>query len=90
MTIAEDRISRIRAKLSQAFDPELVEVIDQGHLHVGHAGAQGGLGHFRIRLISQSFTGVLPLKRHQMVYTALGDMMQTDIHALSIDAEPPT
>ena len=85
-TSAENRISRIQTKLQQALAPETLEVIDEGHLHVGHAGAQTGLGHFRIRIISKEFANVAPLKRHQMVYHALGDMMQTDIHALSIDA----
>lgn len=89
MTQAEHRIELIRQRLQQALDPKFLEVEDESHLHVGHPGAQSGLGHFRVRIASEKFVGILPLKRHQMVYDALGDLMKTDIHAVSIHADTP-
>ena len=78
---------RIRAALQQALDPELLEVEDDSHRHAGHAGARDGRGHFNVHVVSAAFEGKLPLARHRAVYAALGSMMDTDIHALSIRAE---
>lgn len=83
------RVARIRAALEAAFEPEALSVEDESELHRGHAGARDGRGHFRVRIVSTAFAGRSPLERHRMVYGALGPLMQTDIHALSIDAEPP-
>jgi BolA protein len=82
-----ERVDRIRERLAEALAPEAMEVIDESHLHVGHPGARDGRGHFRVRIRSQRFEGRGPLARHRMIYDALGEMMQTDIHALSIEAE---
>ncbi len=76
----------IRARLEQAFAPDELDIIDDSHRHAGHAGAKDGRGHFRVRIVSQRFTGTKTLERHRMVYAALGNLMQTDIHALSVDA----
>lgn len=84
-----DRTERIRTLLAQALDASDVEVIDDSHLHVGHPGARDGKGHFSVRVVSEAFAGLRPIQRHQLVYRALGDMMQTDIHALSIVAVTP-
>jgi BolA family transcriptional regulator, general stress-responsive regulator len=84
-----DRVERIHDLLSTAFAPATVEVVDDSHRHVGHAGARDGRGHFNVRLISEGFAGQPPLARHRAVYAALGEMMQTDIHALSIRALTP-
>ncbi|HYW04661.1 MAG TPA: BolA family protein [Gammaproteobacteria bacterium] len=81
-----DRIARMRRKLEQAFAPSALEIRDDSHRHAGHAGARGGMGHYRVRIRSQRFRGTNPLERHRLVYEALGDMMQTDIHALQIEA----
>jgi BolA protein len=62
-----------------------LEIRDDSALHAGHAGASEG-GHYHIRLRSQRFTGLAPLARHRLVYTAAGDLLGTRIHALSIDA----
>jgi BolA protein len=86
---ANDRIERIRILVHAALRPTVMDVIDESHLHVGHAGAQSGRGHFRLRIVSREFEGLLPLARHRAVYDALGEMMQTDIHALSIQAYTP-
>ena len=83
------RIARIRELLSQAFAPSALEVIDDSHRHVGHAGARDGRGHFTVRISSEAFAGLSPLARHRAVYAALGTMMDSDIHALSIQASAP-
>lgn len=90
MPINRERIARIRSRLESAFRPDLLEIIDDSHLHAGHAGAREGKGHFRIRIISDSFAGIRPIERHRLVFEALGDLMKTDIHALSVSASPPT
>jgi len=64
-------------------------VIDDSHRHAGHAGAADGRGHFTVLVVSKRFEGVGTLKRHKLVYEAVGDMMTTDIHALSIQALAP-
>jgi len=83
------RIERIRQRLMTSLNPEHLEVEDEGHLHVGHAGAREGKGHFRVTVIAPKFAGLSMIKRHKLIYDAVGDMMDTDIHALSIDARPP-
>lgn len=84
-----ERIARMKALLETAFKPESLEVTDDSHKHVGHAGAEGGLGHFSVDIVSAAFAGLLPLARHRAVYAALGQMMVTDIHAVSIRARTP-
>jgi BolA protein len=79
----------IRARLEQAFAPNELDIIDDSHKHAGHAGAKDGRGHFRVRIVSPRFAGTKTLERHRMVYAALGSLMQTDIHALSVDANSP-
>ena len=83
------RIERMRALLQAAFAPQQMEVVDDSHRHVGHAGARDGRGHFSVAIVSDRFEGLAPLARHRAVYAALGDMMATDIHALSIVAATP-
>ncbi|MFN7137152.1 MAG: BolA family protein [Thermomonas sp.] len=83
------RVERIRALLIEALAPLVLEVYDDSHRHAGHAGARGGQGHFWVEIVSAAFAGKPPLARHRLVYAALGTMMQTDIHALAIDARPP-
>ena len=83
-----DRVERIRERLA-AFAPTELRIDDESHLHAGHAGAATGRGHYAVRLRSASFTGKSLIERHRMVYAAIGDMMQTDIHALSIRALAP-
>lgn len=82
------REERIRAALTTAFPDAAIELIDESHLHAGHAGASSGRGHYRLRIVAEAFTGLGPVARHRAVYGALGELMQTDIHALAIDAQP--
>ena len=83
------RIDRIRAALQEALQPTALEVVDDSHKHAGHEGARDGRGHFTVRIVSPVFAGKAPLARHRAVYAALGEMMQTDIHALAIEARTP-
>ena len=87
--IASTRAQRIVSELQRELHTDRVELIDDSHLHAGHAGARDGRGHFRVRVISPDFAGLRPLQRHQLVYRSLGELMQTDIHALSIIALTP-
>ena len=83
------RVDQIRAALTAAFAPQHLVIEDESHRHAGHRGAATGLGHFRVEIVSAAFHGLPPLARHRQVYAALGGLMQTDIHALSIQARTP-
>ena len=85
----DQRVDEIRRRLEAAFAPASIHVIDDSHKHAGHAGARGGQGHFSVDIVSAAFAGKSPLARHRLVYAALGEMMQTDIHALAIRAQAP-
>ena len=80
-------VEQIRERLTAALAPTELEVLDEGHKHAGHANA--GKGHFHVRIVSAAFAGVLPIKRHRMVYAALDGLMDRGIHALAIDARAP-
>lgn len=84
-----ERVERIRRRLEQALSTDHIQLIDDSHLHAGHAGAREGKGHFRVRIVSPRFTGLRTLQRHQLVYRSLDELMQSDIHALSIVALTP-
>jgi BolA family transcriptional regulator, general stress-responsive regulator len=83
------REERLRQILQSRFAPLELQVRNESHLHAGHAGAADGRGHFRIRIVAEAFRGVSPLARHRMVYAAVNELLQTDIHALAIEAHPP-
>ena len=85
----EARVEAIRAALEQALRPQLLEVEDDSARHAGHAGARDGRGHFNVTVVSSAFEGLGPLARHRAVYAAVGTLMETDIHALSIVARTP-
>jgi BolA protein len=80
-------VDEIRSRLQQAFAPNSLEVIDEGHLHIGHAGE--GTGHFRVRITSAAFAGKPRVQQHRMVYDALADLMGRGIHAVAIEASAP-
>ena len=84
------REERLRERLESRFAPSVLIIKDESRLHAGHAGAAAGHGHFRITIIAEAFRGVAPVARHRLVYEAVGDLMTTDIHALAIEASPPT
>ncbi len=78
----------IRARLA-ALAPETIQLEDESAQHKGHAGAAGGGGHFRLTIVSPRFNKLSTLARHRLVYETLGEMMQREIHALSITALTP-
>ena len=81
-----DRTARIEAMLTEAFSPNHLLVKDQSHLHAGHAGAQEGQGHFEVIIVADAFSGCSRIESHRLIYDSLGELMTTDIHALSIRA----
>jgi len=83
------RRARIEAKLRERLDATRVEVVDESHLHAGHAGAAGGGGHFRATVVSPRFAGLSRLAAQRLVYAALDDEMGREIHALSIRTRVP-
>jgi BolA protein len=82
------RAERLAERL-QALEPDLLEVVDDSLRHAGHAGAADGRGHFTVLVVAAKFAGLGTLRRHRLVYDAVGDLMTTDIHALSIHALAP-
>ena len=66
-----------------------ISIEDEGHLHVGHAGAKSG-GHFKLFIVSECFDNMNLIDRHKLVYAKLNDLMKTEIHALSITAKTPS
>jgi len=80
-------VEEIRRRLTAALQPVELDVLDEGYKHAGHANE--GKGHFHVRIVSAAFAGQLPIKRHRLVYAALGELMDHGIHALSIDAKSP-
>lgn len=87
--MSHDRQTVIRERLVAAFELNELLIKDQSHLHAGHAGATDGRGHFDVRLVSNDFEGMSRIKRHQAVYKALGDLLESDIHAVRINAVTP-
>ena len=82
----EQRLAEIERRLREALVPESVQIEDESHRHIGHEGAKDGRGHFRVVIVSASFNGLPMLARHRAIYAAMGGLMQTDIHALAIEA----
>lgn len=83
------RIREMERRLNEALAPSRLSITDDSHEHVGHPGARDGRGHFTVEIESEAFRGRTPVARHRLVYDALGDLMQTDIHALAIRASTP-
>jgi BolA protein len=84
-----DRVQRIRQRLAAALQPTSLEITDDSHLHVGHPGAASGGGHYTVEIASAAFAGKPLVRRHRLVYGAVGDMMGGDVHALVIRASVP-
>ena len=84
-----DRRERIEATLRRELDADPVVVVDESHLHAGHAGARGGAGHFRAVVVSARFEGKGPVERQRLVYAALAAEMGPEIHALSMRTLTP-
>lgn len=80
------RVEAIRTAIQAALAPVSLRVEDDSARHAGHVGARDGRGHFNVEVVSDAFAGLAPLARHRLVYAAVGGLMTTDIHALSIQA----
>ena len=87
MMESHQRMDEMRRRLIEAFSPIALDLQDDSADHIGH-GATGG--HYSVRIVADAFSGQSTINRHRMVYRALGELMQKEIHALSIRAEPPT
>lgn len=85
----QQRTTQIEKILDEKLSPTQLEVRDESHLHIGHPGAQSGAGHFAVTITSEIFSGKSSIERHRLIYTALTEMMHTEIHALSIKADTP-
>lgn len=82
---------RISEKLASAFSPVRLEVRDESHLHVGHAGhREGGETHFRVHIVAADFAGLSRLERHRLVMELLAAELKDGVHALAVRAEAPT
>jgi len=82
--------STIRVKLTQAFNPLRLDVINESHLHAGHRGSPGtGESHFRVLIVSSAFAGKSRLARHRLVNAILAEELRGKIHALALELHAP-
>jgi BolA protein len=88
-TSKDTRFDRIRALLQDALAPTVLELVDESHLHAGHAGAASGGSHYRLTIVAPAFAGLSLVRRHRLVYDSVHLMMQHEIHALAITALTP-
>jgi len=80
----------ITAKLTDAFAPEHLEVIDESHQHAGHAGARpDGESHFRVKIVAEAFRAKSRVEQHRMVNAALAEELRQRVHALAIQSSAP-
>lgn len=80
----------ITEKLTSAFAPERLEVVDESHRHEGHAGHRpGGETHFRVYIVADAFEGKSRLERHRMINATLAGELKAGVHALAIHASAP-
>jgi len=79
---------RIERLLRERFAPSQLEVRDDSAAHAGHAGG-GGKGHFRVRIVSESFAGASALQRHRRIYSVLAPLWEHELHALALEALTP-
>ena len=81
---------RIVARLTAALDPILLDVVDESHLHAGHAGArEGGGTHYRVRVVSTQFERQSRVERHRLIYDLLTAEFADGLHALALVAKTP-
>jgi BolA protein len=80
----------ITQRLTDAFQPQSVKVVDESHLHAGHAGSrEGGQTHYRVYIVSGAFKGKTRIERHRMINAALAQELSGSVHALAIHASAP-
>lgn len=78
------RITEMTKRLQEQLQPNQLEIIDDSHKHIGHTGAKDGKGHFTVIISSNELHNKRKVQQHRLIYQALGDLMETDIHALAI------
>jgi BolA family transcriptional regulator, general stress-responsive regulator len=83
-----ERMAKMRDSLA-VLEPVQLEITDESHKHAGHAGAREGGGHYVLRIVSPQFAGKNTVARHRMIYSAIGELMKREIHALTILALAP-
>lgn len=80
----------MRRKLTDAFAPSLLEVIDESEQHRGHGGwREGGETHFRVRMVAEGFTGAGRVDRQRAVNRALAEELAGPVHALALELKAP-
>lgn len=89
MSTGRPSVDELQQRISAALAGATLQIIDDSHLHAGHAGASGGAGHYRVRIVHPTFAGLNRLARHRLVYDAVADWMPARVHALSIEALSP-
>ncbi len=78
------RIDKIQQALINNLQATQLEIIDDSHKHIGHAGAENGMGHFTVKIASPLFADLTLIEKHRLIYQALDELLKTDIHALKI------
>lgn len=86
--MSSETVARLRDRLT-ALRPVGLDIVDESHLHAGHAGARSGGGHYRVAIVADAFAGLNTVARHRLVYDAAGDLMRGSVHALAIKANTP-
>ena len=82
--------TRITEKLTTAFAPQSLNVVDESYQHEGHAGHRpGGQTHFRVSIVSEAFRGKSRVERHRMIDEILSSELSSGVHALAIHASAP-
>ena len=87
--VSRPSLAYLQSRFDAAFSGGQIQIDDESHLHAGHAGAQGGAGHYRVRIVHPSFEALTRVRRHRLVYDAVADWMPARVHALSIEALSP-
>ncbi len=85
-----ERKNIIEKRLNEALTPTYLALTDESHQHVGHEGAKSGASHFALVIVSEHFLDLSAIKRHQLVYAQLQDLIPKEVHALKIKALTPT
>lgn len=88
MSAALPILDQLRQRL-ETLSPVALELMDESAQHAGHAGTREGKGHYRVVICAAGFSGLSRLERHRLVLAAVGDLMQSAIHALAIEAKTP-
>ena len=83
------RFARIEECMRAALAPIVLTLVDESHLHAGHAGAASGGSHYRLTIVAPAFAGLSLVRRHRLVYDSVHFMMVQEIHALAITALTP-